>query len=284
MYEFLNNRSHTVATGLGEVKADQNDFYPGSATVRRTNVYLLQMAGLRRLMAYRSQSTQAQRVPSRRSSSGPLPPEARSSRTAGSESSTLERLSDVALTLIEERGYTATSVRDITSACGVTPGAFYGHFQSKDELLYKLVLEGHEILDSMLYEAQRDGGGAPREQLEAFVRAFTRFHTMYRQHGLVGNRDYRYLPPPWSEEITRIRPRIRDMFSAVIVAGISRGDFRAIGSCTREETNMMSMQILGMCIRVVDWYHDNGPLDREQVADLQVQLVLRMVEGDRDGM
>jgi AcrR family transcriptional regulator len=197
----------------------------------------------------------------------------------GPERSGSGRLSDIAVALIEEHGYAATSVRDITSACGMTPGAFYAHFQSKDELLYRLVREGHEILDDMLYVAQRDGGGNPSEQLRAFIFAFTEFHTIYRKLASIGNRDYRYLPSPRLEEISHYRRRIRDTLSAIIVAGISKGEFHTIGRGTREETNMMSMQILGMCVRVIDWYHDDHSLSKERVAQLQVELVLRMVEG-----
>ncbi len=44
------------------------------------------------------------------------------------------KLLDAALGAIRTKGYAATTVDDLCSAAGVTKGAFFHHFQSKDEL------------------------------------------------------------------------------------------------------------------------------------------------------
>ncbi len=44
------------------------------------------------------------------------------------------RLLDAALTLLRTRGYAATTVDDICAAAGVTKGAFFHHFRSKEDL------------------------------------------------------------------------------------------------------------------------------------------------------
>ena len=49
------------------------------------------------------------------------------------------RIAEAAIELFYSQGATATSVRDITSACGLTPGALYNHFSSKEQLLYVLI-------------------------------------------------------------------------------------------------------------------------------------------------
>jgi AcrR family transcriptional regulator len=48
---------------------------------------------------------------------------------------TKERLFETALNLFSEKGFKATSIRDITRETGVTVSSFYNHFKSKDELL-----------------------------------------------------------------------------------------------------------------------------------------------------
>ena len=45
---------------------------------------------------------------------------------------------DVALDLFGQRGYDATSMRDIAGRLGLSPGAFYHHFPSKEALLVAL--------------------------------------------------------------------------------------------------------------------------------------------------
>ncbi len=44
------------------------------------------------------------------------------------------KLLDAALSLIRAKGYTATTVDELCSAAGVTKGAFFHHFKSKDAL------------------------------------------------------------------------------------------------------------------------------------------------------
>jgi TetR/AcrR family transcriptional repressor of nem operon len=53
--------------------------------------------------------------------------------TAGT-SNTKTKLLDAALMVIRTKGYSATTVDDICEAAGVTKGAFFHHFKSKEEL------------------------------------------------------------------------------------------------------------------------------------------------------
>jgi AcrR family transcriptional regulator len=75
----------------------------------------------------------------------------------------------VAKDLFAERGYAATSTRDIAEACGLLPGSLYSHFRSKAQILEmiigpfyaRLVEEQHEVLA---------GGGTGADRLEAMIR------------------------------------------------------------------------------------------------------------------
>ncbi len=64
-------------------------------------------------------------MPSSRPSSPSLTPRPPSART---------KLLDAALSVIRSKGFTATTVDDLCAAAGVTKGAFFHHFASKEEL------------------------------------------------------------------------------------------------------------------------------------------------------
>ncbi|MET4727233.1 TetR/AcrR family transcriptional repressor of nem operon [Lysobacter enzymogenes] len=58
------------------------------------------------------------------------------------------RILDQAGRLFRERGFEGVSVAQVMKAAGLTHGAFYGHFQSKDELIAQTlahVLAGSEV-------------------------------------------------------------------------------------------------------------------------------------------
>ena len=46
---------------------------------------------------------------------------------------------DKALELFAEQGFEATSVQQITEHCGISKGAFYLSFKSKDELILAMI-------------------------------------------------------------------------------------------------------------------------------------------------
>jgi AcrR family transcriptional regulator len=54
-----------------------------------------------------------------------------------------ERLLESAKILFSQRGYYATSVEDIVASAGLSKGAFYFYFKSKEELFKSLVEEMH---------------------------------------------------------------------------------------------------------------------------------------------
>jgi TetR/AcrR family transcriptional repressor of nem operon len=68
------------------------------------------------------------------------------------------RLLDAAMQAIREKGYSATTVDDICGAAGVTKGAFFHHFKSKEEL--GVAAAGHfSEMAELLF------GGAPFHEL-----------------------------------------------------------------------------------------------------------------------
>jgi AcrR family transcriptional regulator len=68
---------------------------------------------------------------------------------------TRERILATASALFAEKGFTATSIRDISDALGVTKAALYYHFASKDEILHAIVDQPITAVRGVL-EQQRD--------------------------------------------------------------------------------------------------------------------------------
>ena len=58
---------------------------------------------------------------------------------------TRQRILDAALDLFTERGYDATSLREIAEQLGITKAALYYYFPSKDDILLALHMRLHEI-------------------------------------------------------------------------------------------------------------------------------------------
>lgn len=67
-----------------------------------------------------------------------------------------------ALELFAENGFEATSVQQITERCGISKGAFYLHFKSKDELIHSLI---DQFMNGFIAEIERVVSEKPPKDL-----------------------------------------------------------------------------------------------------------------------
>lgn len=84
------------------------------------------------------------------------------------EHSVEQRLLDAAIQLFTERGYTATSVREIVERAGVSKPALYYRFASKESLYLAILNDLARYADEVIAKT-RPGAGPVRERLEKFL-------------------------------------------------------------------------------------------------------------------
>lgn len=81
-----------------------------------------------------------------------------------------KRIIETSITLIADKGFFSTSIQEIAEKSGLSKGAFYLHFRSKDELLLKIFEYYYNLVSDKMSEVS-DEKLAPKEnfinQLEA---------------------------------------------------------------------------------------------------------------------
>ena len=80
------------------------------------------------------------------------------------EQTTLRRILDAAMREFLEKGYQSASLRNIVRTAGVTTGAFYGYYDSKEALFEALVGEHYEFFLNRFRRAQREFTEIPPER------------------------------------------------------------------------------------------------------------------------
>ena len=186
-----------------------------------------------------------------------------------------DRLLAAATTLFYERGFLATSVKEITQACGFTQGALYNHFSSKDELLYELVLDIHAELERHTLRARAAAGPSPVDQFAALVAVHVSAHARFRERSRVGNHEYRSLSGAHLSDVLAIRRRLRDQLAEVLAAGEAAGVFHLVGGSAAGTARA----VLDMCGLISEWFRDDGVLTPTEMHRRYVELALRMAGG-----
>ncbi|MFY1638171.1 TetR family transcriptional regulator [Solwaraspora sp. WMMB335] len=173
---------------------------------------------------------------------------------------TRKSLISSALELFERRGFDRTSVQEIADQAGLTKGAFYHHFGSKDDLLRHIQEEYLEAQLAAIQEIE-SGSDDPRVRVAELIRFSLTSVAEYRAHVTIFYQERRYLAGEVFAEVTRKRDVVEAAFAGIIQDGIARGVFR-----TDVDPRIVTFGLVGMCAWAYQWLNVGGPLSIDEVA------------------
>lgn len=183
---------------------------------------------------------------------------------------TQELIYQAAVRLFRERGYHATSIRDIAAAVDIQPAAIYHYFRNKEAVLYSIM---ERVLTDLLrmQEALLNTGASPVEQLREMVRAHVRFHCERSSEAFVTDTELRGLSGDLYAQIVEYRDRYQALFRRVIEEGVGQGVFSV------PDVHVATNILLVMATGAVTWFCPGGRLSLEEVAAIHATLALKGV-------
>ncbi|MGH3311002.1 MAG: TetR/AcrR family transcriptional regulator [Streptomyces sp.] len=169
-----------------------------------------------------------------------------------------------------ERGFHATTTRDIAGRAGMSPAALYIHYKTKEELLFQISKVGHERSVGVLAEAA-GSGGSDADRLARAVRSFVRWHAEHHTTARVVQYELAALGERHYEEIVALRRRSEEILRGVLESGDASGEFEVA------DIRGTTLAVMSLCIDVARWYSPTGRRTPEEIGTLYADLVLRMV-------
>ena len=203
--------------------------------------------------------------PARDESAAPLLP------ARATADGTHRRILEAALVRFGERGFHGVSVREIAEAAGVRASSVYAHLESKEQLLFQLMLIGHEEHHEMLRMALLEAGSDPIEQITELTRAHVRLHGYYPLLARVANREMAALSPESRQRINDVRRSSELLFTDVVGRGLRLGVFHV-------DDEWLGFAAIGsMGLRVAEWWSDDLGYDVETVANTYAKFAVRLL-------
>jgi AcrR family transcriptional regulator len=196
---------------------------------------------------------------------------------AGSGAQTADRIRAAATDLFCGKGFVATTVREIAHACGLTPGAIYNHFGSKDEILYSIVDRSLDEDARAVAAALANAAGGPSDQLRAAVDAFMERHLAFPESARVTDRDHVFLRGPRLDEIVTRRRAMQAVLERLIDAGIAAGEMRVPRVGQGLGTELVAMSLIDLSVAVSEWHRLAQRLPAGAVRAFQTDLALQLV-------
>ncbi|MFP8962385.1 TetR/AcrR family transcriptional regulator [Streptomyces nanhaiensis] len=180
-----------------------------------------------------------------------------------------QRLLAAATRLFADRGYDRTSVQEIVEAAGVTKGALYHYFGSKDDLL-------HEIYGRVLRLQQERldafaSSDAPVEQRLRDAAADVVVTTIDNlDDASIFFRSMHQLSEDKQKQVRAERRRYHERFRALIEEGQEAGVFS-----TATPADLVVDYHFGSVHHLSTWYRPGGRMTPQEVADHLADLLLR---------
>lgn len=124
-----------------------------------------------------------------------------------------------------EKGYDSTSLQDIATAVGLLKGSIYYYINTKEDLLFELVMRAQAIWKDTINEPDELADAPAPEQLRQFVHRWLRLKETDREWGIVAEREFRRLSPGLLEQVIDGRQEFTTFVQSIIERGMNDGDF-----------------------------------------------------------
>jgi len=169
--------------------------------------------------------------------------------------------------LFREKGYDATTIRDIAAAVGMRSGSPFYHFKSKQEMLKAVVLEGMlSALAATEAVAARKLG--PRATFQALIRAH--LDTILEHGGdfvPVLLHEWRSLSDESRAEIVAAKDRYERIWQKTL------RDLKKSG-LIRDDSSLARLLVFGSINWTAQWYRPDGRLSIDKLARQTAEFFL----------
>lgn len=169
--------------------------------------------------------------------------------------------------LFAEKGYRATTVREIADAAGILSGSLYHHFDSKESI-------GDEILSGFMNEILADyhaavaSGDDPRSVLEQIVRSTSRTLATHRAALTILQNDWSYFSAlPRFDYLRKALKEIEDTWISQLERGIMQGAFRA------DLDPALTYRLLRDVLWIPAAWRRSGKYPTDQIVDAFLRLL-----------
>nr|WP_026214464.1 TetR/AcrR family transcriptional regulator [Nonomuraea coxensis] len=186
----------------------------------------------------------------------------------GKDEPVRQRLLAEATRLFAERGFEGTSVQEIVVAAGVTKGAMYHYFESKDDLLREIYGRVLRLqLDRLTHIA--GGAGTVEERLHRAAADVVETTTANLDDSKIFFRSMHLLAPETQKTVRAERRRYHERFRDLVAEGQRAGVFSA-----RVPAELVVDYFFGSVHHLGTWFHVEGPLTGAQVGRHFADLLL----------
>jgi TetR/AcrR family transcriptional regulator, cholesterol catabolism regulator len=176
-----------------------------------------------------------------------------------------------AAAMFREKGFAATSMRDLAETVGIEAASLYNHIRSKNEILEAICFDVANIFNTHI-ENIESGSQRSIIKIESLLRFHIRQMIENYQEVYVSDREWKHLDEPYLSNFHIQRRNYRRKFAAIIEAGITKNEIRKIDAPTAV------LIILHAVSGIESWHRSQARISAQELED---NMVMIMIDGLR---
>jgi AcrR family transcriptional regulator/DNA-binding XRE family transcriptional regulator len=173
---------------------------------------------------------------------------------------------DAAIALFSSRGYSRVSIRELAAQAGCSTANLYHHFASKYEIFVNLIEGAMDQHFDGLNEALKSHDD-PTAQLRHVLHNHLLVHMTRPEVRLLSD-DFHPMSEPELEVFIEERDRYEQGIRDIVHRGADEGKLNVTDVAIAVRT------ALGACNYVDRWFHPDGPLTADEVADRMTSFLM----------
>ncbi|MGV3765711.1 MAG: TetR/AcrR family transcriptional regulator [Chitinophagaceae bacterium] len=182
-----------------------------------------------------------------------------------------EAIIETASHLFREKGFSATSMRDLAEKVGVEAASLYNHIQSKAELLQEICFRVANQFITHIDAIERNEDPA-LHKLEAIIRFHIRMMLDQYENVYISDHEWRHLPEPYLSNFLNQRRSYRKRLAALIEKGIQQGEMKNI------EPYVAVLTILSAISGLESWQRSRKSIPPETMEDNMVKYLIEGIK------
>jgi len=184
------------------------------------------------------------------------------------------KMLEAARRLFWEKGYNATSMREIAIAYGCRPANIYNFFSDKEEILFEVLREEMEQIINPIKHLEEDDGSSPIEQLKFIIESHLKVTLSYRRSSkLLFDVALDSLSPDKRKKIVDFRDTYDRIIRKVIHRGIDTGHFPKV------DVRLAGFMIASMITRTRIWFHSKKGVSVSELSDFIFKFAFNGLRG-----
>ncbi len=175
---------------------------------------------------------------------------------------------EAAAELFRDRGYVATSMRDLAEAVNLKASSLYNHISGKEEILQLICFQNaHRFLAGMKNVENQSTSYTDK------VRSLIHLHIQIATEDFTSitafNDEWRHLSEPELGKFKELRREYEQRFKNIIQEGIDAGEFADL------EPTIALFTVISSVRWIYDWYKPNRTINLSQLEDQVASILLK---------